>query len=253
MTVGIALPGTVDVADTPGDVAEHVATWLIAESNSAIALRGKFSIALAGGTTPKQLYRRLNSEPRSGEIAWRHWDFYFGDERACPPDDERSNYAMAKHALFVPAGIDDGQVHRMHAENEDMAQAANSYEQALIDGVGDEDAVPRLDCVLLGVGENGHTASLFPDDPATLVEDRWCTTARADYEPYDRLTLTFPAINAARAVAFMVTGAAKFAALQDVIRGVAPAAKVKPDHGILHWFLDSGADSGSSNQASSNT
>jgi len=244
MTVSIALPGTVDVSASPADVAEHVATWLIAESNSAIALRGKFSVALAGGTTPKQLYQLLSSEPRRKEIAWPRWEFYFGDERACPPNDERSNYAMVNHALFVPAEINNGQIHRMPAEAGDLAQAADGYAQTLVAQVGDDDEVPRLDCVLLGVGENGHTASLFPGDPALLVEDRWCTPSRADYEPYDRLTLTFPTINAARAVAFMITGANKFAALQDVIRGVAPAAQVKPDRGILHWFLDSAADSG---------
>jgi 6-phosphogluconolactonase len=244
MTVGIALAGTVDVSATPEEVAEHAARWLIAESKSAIAQRGKFSIALAGGTTPKQLYHLLSSTPQSAEIAWRQWDFYFGDERACPPDDERSNYVMAKHALFDPAGIADEQIHRMHAEDESRTQAAHAYAQTLVDGTGDEDAVPRLDCVLLGVGENGHTASLFPGDPALLIEDQWCAPARADYEPYDRLTLTFPAINAARAVAFMVTGTTKFAALQNVIRGVAPAARVQPDHGVLHWFLDSAADSG---------
>jgi 6-phosphogluconolactonase len=244
MTASIALPGAVDVSATAADVADHVATWLISESNSAIALRGKFSIALAGGTTPKHLYQLLSSEPRREEINWRQWDFFFGDERACPPEDEHSNYSMVKQALFGPVRIEELQIHRMHADEDDLTRAAKSYAQELVTGVGDEDEVPRLDCVLLGLGENGHTASLFPGDPSMLIEDQWCTPSRADYEPFNRLTLTFPAINAARAVAFMVTGANKFIALQDVIRGVAPAALVKPDRGSIRWYLDGAADSG---------
>jgi 6-phosphogluconolactonase len=132
----------------------------------------------------------------------------------------------------------------MHAEEDDLARAADSYAHELVTGVGDEDDVPRLDCVLLGVGENGHTASLFPGDPSGQVEDQWCSPSRADYEPFNRLTLTFPTINAARVVAFLVTGANKFTALQDVIRGVAPAARVKPDRGSIRWYLDGAADSG---------
>jgi len=119
MTVSIALPGTVDIASTPTGVAENAAKWLIAESKSAIAIRGKFSIALAGGTTPKQLYRLISSESLRSAITWRQWDCYFGDERACPPDDPRSNYAMAKQELFDPAGILQNQIHRMHAEEDD--------------------------------------------------------------------------------------------------------------------------------------
>jgi 6-phosphogluconolactonase len=249
VTVSVGLPGETDVSSTPAEVAEHVATWLIAESNSAIALRGKFSIALAGGTTPKRLYELLSSPPVRDEIAWRQWEFFFGDERACPPDDERSNYAMARQALFVPAGIDDGQIHRMHADEDDLVQAAGAYSQALVASVGDPEEVPRLDCILLGLGENGHTASLFPGDPSLLVADKWCAPSRADYEPFNRLTITFPTINAARAAAFVVTGANKFTALQDVIRGVAPAALVNPDHGMLHWFIDAAADAGPASSA----
>jgi 6-phosphogluconolactonase len=244
MSVGIALPGTVEISNTPVEVAESVASWLIAQSKAGIALRGKFSIALAGGSTPKQLYRLLSSEPRRQEIAWENWEFYFGDERACPPEDPRSNYAMAKNALFDPAAVSSSQIHRMHAEESDLQAAARNYADALIAGVGDDNAVPRLDCVLLGLGENGHTASLFPGDPSLRLQSQWCTASKADYEPFDRLTLTFPTLNAARAVAFMVTGATKYPALQDVIRGVAPAANVAPQGGVLRWFLDQAADSG---------
>jgi 6-phosphogluconolactonase len=244
MSVGIALPGTVETAGTPGEVAHRAAGWLIAQSHAAIAARGKFSVALAGGSTPKLLYQLLCSEPLRSEIDWPHWQFYFGDERACAPTDARSNYAMAMQTLCEPAGVDDSQVHRMHAEDADLTKAARDYAQELAAEVGDEDAIPRLDCVLLGLGENGHTASLFPGDASLRVNDRWCTPSRADYEPFDRLTLTFPTINAARAVAFIVTGKSKHPALQDVIRGVAPAAAVAPKNGVLLWFLDLPADSG---------
>jgi 6-phosphogluconolactonase len=130
----------------------------------------------------------------------------------------------------------------MEAERPDLDAAAAEYSQLLAatlpPGPG---GAPRLDVILLGLGENGHTASLFPGEPAIDVVDVWATRGRADYEPYDRITLTLPTINAAAAVAFMVTGASKREAFADVAAGTAPAALVAPRDGELHWFLDDAA------------
>jgi len=144
--------------------------------------------------------------------------------------------------LLSHVPIDPGHVHRMPGERPDLDAAAIEYSAlmagSLPSGPG---GAPRLDVILLGLGENGHTASLFPGTPALEVTDRWATRGLADYEPFDRITLTYPAINATAAVAFMVTGAAKHEALLATARGEVPASRVRPTDGTLTWFLDAAA------------
>ena len=170
---------------------------------------------------------------------------YFADERACPPDDPASNYHLALTTLLSSVPIDPGRVHRMPAERADLDAAAAEYSDLLATSLpAGSHGAPRLDVILLGLGENGHTASLFPGTTALGVTDRWATRGLADYEPCDRITLTFPAINAAAAVGFMVTGAAKHAALTATGRGEVPASRVRPTDGTLAWFLDAAAAAG---------
>lgn len=223
-------------------LADAAATLLTRESADVCAVAGRFAVALSGGHTPARLFERLTGEPHRSQIDWPVWTVYFADERAVPPDDPDSNYRMAKEQLLDRVPIDPVRVHRMPADGLNLDDAADEY-AATLHGDLPEGAghAPRLDCIVLGLGENGHTASLFPGTPALSVTGRWVTRGRADYEPYERLTLTYPTINAAALVVFLVSGAAKSAALRDTAAGLTPAAGVRPARGRLLWLIDAAA------------
>jgi 6-phosphogluconolactonase len=230
------------VSRTAQDVADTVASWIAAQARRASEDHGSFSIALSGGSTPRILNEMLAGPEWKDRIDWGRWDVYFADERACPPNDPASNYSLAETTLLSHVPIDPVRVHRMHAERTDLDTAAAEYSDLLANSLPIVTAgAPRLDLVLLGLGENGHTASLFPGTPALEVTDQWATRGLADYEPFDRITLTYPMINAAAAVGFMVTGAAKHEALAATARGEVPASHVGPTDGLLAWFLDAAA------------
>jgi 6-phosphogluconolactonase len=228
------LPGEVRVLTDPIAVAAAAAQWVSDLSRPV----HPFRIAVCGGNTPRFLYEALASATFRGSIEWQRWHVFFGDERAVPPDDAESNYRLVVDTLLSKVPIPDRQVHRMEAERADIDAAAADYSRLLETECGHP---PRLDVVLLGVGTDGHTASLFPGTAALDVDDSWTTRGRASQAPLDRLTLTLPALNAAARVAFLVTGAAKEDALRGVIAGAVPAAKVRPKDGELTWFLDAAA------------
>ncbi len=221
-------------------LAEAAAGHVAALAGQAIAARGRFALALAGGSTPRPLYERLASPPYAGGIDWTKVQVFFGDERCVPPEDPRSNYAMAKGALLERVPIPGANVHRMRGEDE-PERAARGYEGVLERVLG---AAP-LDLVLLGMGENGHTASLFPGS-ALLGEARRRVAAEYVRElAMWRVTLTPVAINAARHVAFLVSGAAKAPMLAQVLEGPRdparlPAQIVQPA-GELRWLVDAAA------------
>lgn len=239
------LRGDVRVFDDAAQVADAGADLVQRLAADAAAHHRRFSIALAGGGTPKLLYETLSGDPWRHRIDWDRWQVYFGDERACPPDDEASNYRMARESLLDRVPLDAARIHRMEAELPDLDGAARAY-SVLLEATlpAGPSGAPRIDCVLLGLGENGHTASLFPGTEALEVTDRWATRGRADYAPYDRITLTYPAINAAAHIAFLVTGDAKRAALRATAAGNTPAARVAADDGSIHWLLDRSAAGG---------
>jgi len=235
----LSLPGRVVVEEGPEEVSASAAETIEALSADAIRSTGVFTIALTGGTTPRPLYERLSREPAASRMAWDAWRVYFGDERAVAPDDPQSNYAFVKETLLDRVPIPAAHVHRMQGESPDLDIAAATYstllEATLPRAAG---GAPSLDVVLLGLGENGHVASLFPGTATLAVHDRWATRGLADYAPFERITLTFPAINAARTVALVVTGASKAAALRATAAGTVPASLVSPESGSLIWFLD---------------
>lgn len=233
---GTSLPGEVRVLNDPIAVAAAAAQWL---SERSAAKTPTFRIAVSGGTTPQFLYEALASSTYRDGIDWSRWQVFFSDERAVPPDDPQSNHRLLHDTLLTRVPLPAEQVHRIEAERTDIDAATADYSRLLEEEA--QSRPPRLDVVLLGLGGDGHTASLFPGSPALEVEDVWATRSRADYAPFDRITITFPTINAAATVAFLVTGAGKGDALRGVVEGRVPAALVRPTEGSLLWFLDAAA------------
>ena len=242
-TVAIAAPdGAVAECEIHEDADALVvgATDFIArEAADAIARRGRFSIALSGGNTPKPVYARLAAVPG---LDWRRVLVFFGDERCVPPDDSRSNYAMARAAMLDHIPIPPENVHRMRGEDPPRA-AAEAYADELSKALG---ADVRLDLALQGLGDNGHTASLFPGLAAIDETTRSVVAAYVEVVGMWRLTLTPPAINAARRVVFLVSGAGKAEVLHRVLQGprdpvVLPAQIVRPVDSRVLWLLDAAA------------
>lgn len=223
-----------DLATLVSGAAEFIA----ADAAEAVSKRGAFSIALSGGNTPKPVYERLATMT----LDWRRVHVFFGDERCVPPEDPRSNYHMAKAAMLDRVTIPPANVHRMRGEVEPDAAAA-SYAQELKSGL---DADGRFDLVLLGLGDDGHTASLFPGLAAVSETERTVMACYVELVGMWRLTLTPPAINAARRVAFLVAGADKAGIVRRVLQGphepiVLPSQIVRPHEQPALWLIDEAA------------
>ncbi|MFZ4597137.1 MAG: 6-phosphogluconolactonase [Terrimicrobiaceae bacterium] len=204
------------------------------DAEAAISERGIFRIALSGGNTPRPVYRALAASGAD----WSKWEFTFGDERCVPPDSDQSNYRMAKESLFDAAGVPAANILRMRGED-DPETAAAAYE-ADLRARSDE---YRHDLILLGMGDDGHTASLFPGTEALQICTRLVV---ANYVPKfstHRLTFTYPLLNVARHVCFLVSSAGKEDVLEEVFtgRGNHPCADVRPIDGSLTWLLGGGA------------
>jgi 6-phosphogluconolactonase len=209
--------------------AERVAATLV----EAIARRGRCRLVLAGGSTPRKLHGRLASSSFAGRVPWQDVEFFFGDERCVPPDDPSSNFAMAWQTLLEPLGIRESRCHRMRGEM-GAQEGARQYEEVLRPG-------DPFDLVLLGLGADGHTASLFPGTAAVEETSRLVAPGEAPAEPRERITLTLPAINAARSIVFLVAGAEK-AEMLRAVRGEPaksrPASLVRQREGELYWLVD---------------
>jgi 6-phosphogluconolactonase len=203
------------------------------EAGIAISERGEFRIGLSGGNTPRPVFQELarRSDP------WHEWIFTFGDERCVPPESDQSNYRMAKEALFDHAPIPPENVLRIRGEA-DPGQAAREYEDELRKRAGGRDLY-RHDLLLLGMGEDGHTASLFPGTEALKATDRWVVANFVPKFNTHRVTLTYPILNAARHVCFLVNSKGKDAILAEVFGGKSdyPCAAVRPTEGDVTWFL----------------
>jgi 6-phosphogluconolactonase len=238
---------SIEILNDGDALAARCADLFAMVAQEAAAARGRFAVVLSGGETPRALYRLLARQQFSKKIPWRRVELYWGDERCVPPDDARSNYAMARDAFIKHVPIAEASVYRMCGEDDPEAAAA-AYDAILHDLAAKSRPkvdVPVLDLVLLGLGRDGHTASLFPHSEALAVEDRFAVaTSAPDGTP--RLTVTAPVINAARRVWFLVSGADKAGMVAEVIEGLrvpnaVPAQGVSPVHGVLTWFLDEAA------------
>jgi 6-phosphogluconolactonase len=236
--------GDMQVYSDAGAVAEALALRFVEAGCVAIAERGAFNVALSGGNTPRAAYRRLASDPLREQLPWENVFVYFGDERCVPPDDERSNYRMAREAFLDAVPLPEENVYRIRGEL-DPGIAANEYASLLRTELGQ---TPRFDLVLLGLGEDGHTASLFPGTPPDVDDNVVVRAVYAQSQAMWRVTLTPQVINAAAGVVFAVEGAAKASILAAVYEGPRdttkyPAQIVAPASGNLTWLVDETAAS----------
>jgi 6-phosphogluconolactonase len=237
--------GAHDVVVLPSVAAlmEAAAERLVTRAAEAIGTSGRFTVALAGGSTPKGLYQLLATPRYAPRIDWARVHVFWGDERCVPPDDPASNYRMARETLLDHVPVPPSNVHRIHGEDPPTAAAA-AHEQELRRVFSTREGPPgaSFDLVLLGMGDNGHTASLFPGLTAVHERARWVVAEHVAEVSMWRVTLTPPVINAASDVVFLVSGPGKAAMLQRVLEGprqpdVLPAQAIIPRGGAT-WFVD---------------
>ncbi len=220
------------------------ATEFVQKTQQAIQARGRFTVALSGGSTPKSLYALLATQPWRDQISWNQVHLFWGDERHVPPSDSSSNFRMTQEQLLFQVPIPHENVHRIKAENSDTQAVAASYERELKQffQLGEHE-FPRFDLVLLGMGANGHTASLFPGTAVIYEQTRLVAAPWVGELNRDRITLTPPVINNANTIIFFVTGVEKAATLKEVLEGQyqpdrLPAQVVHPAQGNVIWMVD---------------
>jgi 6-phosphogluconolactonase len=226
------------------EVARAAAVRFIEVGREAVSERGRFTVALAGGSTPERAYRLLAGEEYAGQLDWSKVHFFFGDERSVPPDDAESNYRMASEALLSRVGVPLKNIHRMNGLG-DVAANALLYEDEMQTFFNDA-AWPRFDLVLLGMGDDGHTASLFPGTEVLAEREAWVAGVWVEKLGAFRITLTAPAINHGAHIIFVVTGEKKAERLAEVLYGEhdperLPSQLIRPVDGSLEWFIDEAA------------
>jgi len=211
----------------------------ISVARSAIAKRGVFYVALAGGSTPKGLYQMLATSPYSSQIDWARVQLFFGDERCVLPSHDDSNFKMASEAMIDALPIPEANVHRMPTELGDAEEIAKRYAETMAEVMDDQ----PFDLVLLGLGPDGHIASLFPDTPALDVTTSLTTPLYVEKFASWRVTMTYPVINAARQVIVFIAGEAKAAIVNDITQNVVvglPVQRLDPK-GDYYWYMDAAA------------
>lgn len=238
----------VSIQPDPATLYQTAARRFARLARQAVEQKGSFTVALAGGSTPRGLYALLADDPElHAALPWAQIRFFWGDERHVPPDHPDSNYRMVWDALLSKVPVLPENVHRIRAEGDDAEAAARDYEQVLRDcfHLSGSD-FPRFDLALLGLGLDGHTASLFPGTPALEGRRRFVVANRVEQLASYRITLTVPVFNNACCVAFLVAGSNKAQVLHDVLQGPhepkrLPAQLISPIQGRLVWLVDSEA------------
>ena len=230
-----------ELSEAAADEFCRIACQAIAESRRAV-------ITLSGGSTPRRLYELLTTDRYRHRVAWDRVEFFWGDERAVPPDHRDSNFRMADDVLLEPLAIPSAHIHRIEGERNDLNAAALAYEReiARVFGVLPDGPPPAFDLVLLGIGADGHTASLFPGTDVSVESTRWVVPQYAPAIAANRVTMTPRLLNAAQHVMFLVAGTEKADALAQVLEGVRdpqclPAQMIEPTSGVLMWFVDRAA------------
>jgi 6-phosphogluconolactonase len=228
-------------------LSRDAAQYIVRLANESVVLHGRFTIALSGGTTPRKLYGMLGDEPYRSQIDWALVDIFWSDERCVPPDSEDSNYLLAQQVLLNKIPIPAAQIHRMPADELDRDTASQAYTNAMR-RVFATNGIPSFDLIQLGMGPEGHTASLFPHQASLHEQQRLVMPVSVPKPPPPRLTFTPPILNAAHNILFLVTGADKADAVQAVLEDEYnpdeyPAQIVRPTNGEVVWMLDTKAAS----------
>jgi len=245
-TIEESMTGQPDIRifQDPQSLFQGAAEEFGSQATAAVRSRGRFTVALSGGSTPRSLYSLLATK---ASLPWDKIYFFFGDERHVPPDNPESNYRMAKESLLSKVPVPAENIFRVPAENPDANQAAEAYEQTLRRFFNTAPgSFPRFDLVLLGMGPDGHTASLFPGTAALQENARWFVSNWVEKFKTDRLTLTLPVLNSAAVVTFLVSGQDKAGVLKEVLEGkqpgeLFPSKLVKPSNGEVIWMVDRAA------------
>ncbi len=241
------MPGVRVCAD-PAAVARAAARQFVDWAWQSIAREGSFIVALSGGSTPRELYRLLATPEYRAQVDWPRVQLFWGDERAVPPDHPDSNYGMVRRELLLNVPIPPQNVHRMEAERPNIGRAAHDYEETIRKVLDlNEQGFPRFHLILLGMGPDGHTASLFPGSRSPQQTSRWVSTPMVSKLGAKRMTLTLPVLDAAKRVLFMITGAEKAEVLRQVLEETAdppyPAQLVQPRDGARYFLVDEAAAS----------
>lgn len=229
------------------DLSRQAAEFFVAKASNAIDRSGRFIVSLSGGSTPKALYHLLSSE-FGNRLDWSMVHIFIGDERFVPIDSNESNFRMVNETLFGPLQIPDSNIYRWRTELDSAEAAAADYDTRMAHFFElNPGEFPRFDLTLLGLGEDGHTASLFPESPALKITDRLAVANWVEKLDTNRLTLTFPVINNSAICAFLVAGESKATILAEIHNpaspAVYPAQQVRPVDGDLYWFMDKAAAS----------
>lgn len=235
-----------EIYDNPRELAWAAAIAFASLAEQSIAERGRFMVALSGGSTPKAMFSLLAGKPFADSLPWHSIMFFWGDERCVPPDHPDSNFRMTAENLLGKISVPPENVFRIPAEDEDHNRAAENYSTAIRQAFNSE--APSFDLVFLGMGADGHTASLFPATAALQLEDRIATANFVEKLNSWRITLTAKTVNQARKVVFLVAGEDKAAALKEVLEGESqpekyPSQLINPAGGSLLWMLDEAAAS----------
>jgi 6-phosphogluconolactonase len=234
----------VQVFSTPEEVARAAARLFVDYAWQSIAKDGQFMVALSGGNTPRLMFEILASDQFRAQVDWAKVHVFWGDERAVPPANPESNYGMARRELLIRVPIPEGNVHRMEAEKASIGRAAHEYEEVLRKYLDlDDRGFPRFHLILLGMGNDGHTASLFPGPRVTRQTSRWVSTPTVTKLNMRRMTLTLPVLDAAMRVVFLVVGSEKAQMLRAVLEEKHdppyPAQLVQPrQHGLKVFLVD---------------
>lgn len=234
----------IQVLEDTTALAQEAADRFVAAAEEAIENRGRFTVALSGGSTPQEAYSRLAEPTLATRVSWRNVHLFWGDERCVPPDHPDSNYRMARKTLLQKVPIPQANVHRIQGEL-DPDSAADAYADELRSFFGSDER-PRFDLIFLGLGKDGHIASLFPGSAALRETEQWVLAVFAEALQAWRVTLTPPVLNSARQLSFLVSGKSKAERLQEVLEGEPPpeplpAQLIQPLNGQVTWLVDQAA------------
>jgi 6-phosphogluconolactonase len=231
----------INIAENYEDLCGKVTQEILSLSTQNITANNKFSMVLSGGSTPKGIYQCMASPSFRNKFRWEKMHIFFGDERWVPPEDPRSNYRMVTEALLSKVKVPGENIHPIQTRDCNLQTSALLYERSISDFFQLKRVeFPVFDLVLLGVGQDGHTASLFPGNPSLLEKDRLAISTSQTGIPEKRVTLTIPVINHAREIFFLVSGQDKADIVAKIMenKNAFPANEIKPSKGNICWFLD---------------